>query len=162
MSPKVAVVIVVAVVLLFVAAGVTSGRRGEGELPRPPDTEDDRGAGFPAGLSRRLGASAAVDRDDMTIECIDPDDRRQLRFTGSCEIRVDGSGERMRLLRMETASAVHVVAPAPEPDRDGDRYEIEADFEPGKRITLAIGRDRTVVALECGLGETCVVRLLDD
>ena len=174
MSTKVAIAVVVAVVALFVAALALSDRRGEGDLDdlRTGDDNDEASGdedGFPANLSRRLASSAAVDRSDLTIGCLDPDDADRLLFTGSCEIVVAGSSERMRLLRLRTSSDIEVEAPAPEGEDDEDdganeNYMIEADFDAGEEITLAIGRERTLVTLGCrnGISSECLVRLVDD
>jgi len=148
MRPKVVVVLVVVVLAALVGAVAMSGRRGT-TTTAPVDRK-----GFPAGLADRLGGTGRVDADDIEIRCEVVDG--VITFSGSCEIAIAGSDERLRLLPLRAVSALTVIAPAPEAEED---YLIEDEVDAGQDVTLAIGAGRTVVTLGCGLGASCAATI---
>jgi hypothetical protein len=149
------VVLAVVVVLAAVAAGAAL-------------TGDDGSAAEPQGLVDALrGAaqrSADVDLSDVKASC--PDLKNKvLAFTGSCNLTVARSEDRLRTLRLHTEHPVTVEAAAPQ----GDVDDIEADVKAGKDITVAVGPEgaggdsnRRAVTLTCRRGGTaaCTVRVL--
>lgn len=149
MSPKVAVVAVVVVAVLF-AAAVALGASGRQGSPTESNTivEALRGA---------AGDAAAVPLEDLSTGCASEDDPTVLVFGFSCTMRVR-TDNRLGVVRLQSDRPLTVEAPAP----DGD-VEVEAEVDPGEEISIAVGEGTTDVSLTCraGLGTECSVRLVE-
>jgi hypothetical protein len=162
-KPVLIVVVVLALIVVLFAVGIGAGVRGDDGSAR------DAGEGS---LLDRLGAvageAADVELSDMAADCPDLDARPPvLTFSGSCELTVARSDQRIRLVRLLSNQALVVTAPAPE----GDVDDIESDVDPGKEVRIAVGAngagderaddERDPIEIGCvGLG-TCTVAVLN-
>ena len=157
------IVVLVAVVVLF-AVGVGAGVRGDqGSASEQGDSALlDR-------LGALAGAAADADLADITADCEGLGDTPPvLTFTGSCDLTVARSDERIRLVRLRSAQPLTITAPAPE----GDLDDIESDVDPGEEVKIAVGPDgagdpraedeKDEIEIDCpGLNTTCNVLVLN-
>jgi hypothetical protein len=90
-----------------------------------------------------------------------------LTVSGSCDLTVAASDQRIRLVRLISGDALSITAPAPE----GDVDDIESDVDPGDEVTIAVGADgagdptaedpKDEIEIDCpGIASTCTVRVL--
>lgn len=143
---KVVIAVLVAVVVLFVVALAVRPGGGEGDAST-----------IGSGLLGSLGGDpAAVPANELTGSCGRQADLIQV--TGSCELRVPPSTDRMRLVRLRTNNNIKVTAPAP---GDAD-LEIKKDLKAGEEVSIAVDSDGAEIGLDCraGFGQTCTLVVL--
>jgi len=161
-KPVLIVVVVLAVIVVLFVVGVGAGvRGGDGSV------RDDGDNALLDRLRSAAGEAADVDLDELTADCGDLDTTPPvLTFSGTCELTVRRSDERIRVVRLLSNQALVAAAPAPE----GDIDDIESDVDPGKEIKIAVGPDgagderaeneKDPIRIVCvGLG-TCAVAVL--
>jgi hypothetical protein len=148
MSVKIAILVGVVIVVLFVGSVVMGARQDDGS-----STDSN-------GLVDRLGSVAgdpsAVARADVSAGCIDDEDPNLLVMTGGCTVVVRSEGD-LRLLRLLAIDAIEVEAPAPEGDLD-----VESEVDAGKEVAVAVSEGETEIDIDClgGLVAECRVRLV--
>lgn len=148
MNPKLLVVLVVVLVLAFAGALVLAGDRGEASAG---DDQD----GPLAPLLERFDEQAGVSRQEISGSCGEIAFDGSLLFSGSCELVVAASDQRIRRLHLVAVDGLDVEAPTP---GDGDGT-VGAEVGPGEGLDVAVGQDGGVVELDCGFLGDCRVRL---
>lgn len=148
MSVKLAVVVGVVLVVLFVGSVVQGARRDDGSSTDPNALLDRLGA--------LAGDPSAVPRADVAAGCVDDDDPDLLTITGGCTVVVRNDSE-LRLLKLRALDPVRIEAPAPEGD-----LEVGSEVDPGEEVAVAVGEGETEVDLDCvgGALAECRVRLV--
>jgi len=148
MSLKVAIIILVVVVALFVAVLVAGGTQdGNGSAGSDSNRVLDR-------LTEAAGDPASVQPEDVEADCFSDDDPALLTFTGGCTLTVTNDSG-IKVLRLVTDQPVRISAPAPEGDTT-----VDADTDPGEVESVAVGDGETAIALGCGFGATCNARIV--
>lgn len=161
-KPVLIVVVVLAAIVVLFAVGVGAGIRGD-----QGNAGDEGGNPLLERLGSLAGETADVDLDELSAGCPDLGATPPaLTFSGSCELVVARSDERIRLLRLVSNQGIVVTAPAPE----GDVDDIESDVDPGEEVKIAVGSngagderaddEKAPIEIGCiGLG-TCTVAVL--
>jgi hypothetical protein len=132
-KPVLIVVVILVLIVVLFAVGIGAGvRGGDGSV------RDDGDNALLDRLRSVAGEAADVDLDELSADCGDLDATPPvLTFSGTCELSVRRSDERIRVVRLLSNQALVVSAPAPE----GDIDDIESDVDPGKEIKVAVGPD---------------------
>jgi len=148
MSVKIAVLVGVVIVVLFVGSVVMGARQDDGSSTDPNGLVDR--------LASVAGDPSAVARADVAAGCVDDEDPDLLVMTGGCTVVVRNDGD-LRLLRLLAIDAIEVEAPAPEGD-----LEVESEVDAGQEVSVAVGEGVTEIDIDCvGIGLTeCRARLV--
>ena len=152
MSPKVAGVLLVLLVVLFaVAVGVgVSGDEGSSADPGPLVERLGELAGDPSALAREAIAASCLDEDDPDLLVVPA----VLGGLSGCTVVADND-DQLRLVRLLAEDPIRISAPAPEGD-----LEVDDDAAAGESVGVAVGEGRTEIELSCGLASSCRVRLV--
>lgn len=147
MSVKVAAVVGVVIVALFVSFLALGNSKEQGDVTD--------GNGLVEQLAGLAGDRGAVPRSAVTAGCPGADDPNLLAFIGECTIVVRNQGE-LRLLRLVALSPIRIEAPAPEGE-----LQVRADVGANEEAQVAVGEGETRVDLACRarLAVECRARL---
>jgi transcription elongation GreA/GreB family factor len=147
-SVKVAILVGVVLVVLFVGSVMVGARRDDGSSTGSNGLVDR--------LASVAGDPSAVARADVVAGCVDDEDPDLLVVTGGCTVVVRNESD-LRLLRMLAVDAIEVEAPAPEGDLD-----VESEVGAGEEVSVAVGEGETEIDIDCiGIGLTeCRARLV--
>jgi hypothetical protein len=148
MNVKIAILVGVVLVVLFVGSVLVGARKDDGS-----STDSN---GIIDRLASVAGDPSAVARADVAADCVDDDDPDLLVITGGCTVAVRNDGD-LRLLRLLAIDALEVEAPAPEGD-----LEVESEVDAGEEVSVAVGEGVTEIDIDCiGIGLTeCRARLV--
>ena len=159
MKPKVLIVGLVGIIVLFVVTLAMGGSQSAGSA-------EGQQKGFVKQLGGRLSQTSLVPRSAVDVQGCGSNDKTTVIFGGTCVLVVTSHWKDMRLLRMQflnDSGSLRVSAPPPR----GDIDEVEGEVKAGKEIRVGIGKGgsdrKTTITLTCAAGLTtkCRVRLLD-
>jgi hypothetical protein len=142
---RIVIGVLVAIGVLFILSSANH-TAADGRTLRDP-------GGFVGWLGDRFGGTPDVRKADVSGECLRGD---RLEVTdGTCTLRIAGSDDEQRNVRLRTDSEVAVQAPAP-----GRDTLVRSDVEAGATLSVAVGGDGADIDVICAGARTCVLTLV--